>query len=471
MLDFLPSIAARIRVPRLAWRGGTGAARAGIESAAEIVRHEQAQGRLLDLTPSFVSFLEGFAAAALLWVTFNRANAARYGPPLRVEIDRRAFIIGEDGAGGFLLLFHDAKADDDTMPQQGLSEMKAPAEATEREMKEAAALYLASSDKPANQNSEGKPMTAIETKAELAADRATDLDKRIGLLESDTFAIPGKGDEFAQRAQDFRAEQAQLSGDEKEAHGHDYAAGLACDLAAYKESAGSHDAAAMLTKEAEGRLEIAGMLRGDSDQPTKAAELSPSQPSEAGRAVDQYDALRQSHRDVDDEEAKKAANGPAYGEEPTRPTHIRATLAAEPAPDGTKSTRSTYLDPNENPSLPAQIEAATEPRPMHPDDHAAKIEATASEQFAADMADIRAQPEPADTGREVAHIQGEAESISRQEGERRAAAGEAPEPGKLAPAKEATAADRFAADMADLRAQPDAEGNEQAPTLTRGLGD
>jgi hypothetical protein len=105
MLDFLPPIASAIRPPAEAWRADTGLIHDDDTTAAAVIRHEQTHGQLLDLTAELVAFLAGFHADALLWVTFKRSHAARYGQPLRVPIDSHAYVIGQDGAGGFLLFF------------------------------------------------------------------------------------------------------------------------------------------------------------------------------------------------------------------------------------------------------------------------------------------------------------------------------------------------------------------------------
>ena len=286
------------------------------------------------------------------------------------------------------------------------------------------------------------------------ADRAADLEKRIGFLEGDTFAIPGRADEFAQRAQDFRSEQGQLSGNVKEAHGHDYAAGLALDLAAYKESAGNHDAAVMLTKEANGRQEIAEALRGEGgptnyppqgdtldethvvipgpltdgggnvvmprQAPDTPAELAPDQPSEAGRAGNRYDALRQSEVDARALSTKQQEQDLAHskGEQaPGETIFVDYDRAAQEVEEALKDIVKSAGGNDEGPALNSRLshnqrvdvqdtpqgtatvsavknsdpvpEGDLEPKPirpevrialermqpMHPDDHAARIEA------------------------------------------------------------------------------------------------
>jgi hypothetical protein len=83
-----------------------------------------------------------------------------------------------------------------------------------------------------------------------------------------------------------------------------------------------------------GRLETMAMLYSSAREID--GQLIPADPREAGAIKGQ---LQENAGDA----------SPYY--EPTRPQHIRATLAAEPAPDGTQWTRSTYLDPNDNPAL------------------------------------------------------------------------------------------------------------------------
>ena len=144
MLASFPAIAFQTPLPASAWRGDTGFRHADQTTAAEVVAYEQRQGRLLDLAPELVAILAAVHASALLWVTFKRSLAARYGPPARVPLDGPAYVIGEDGEGGFLILF----PDNSTGSQTEDATMKAPAEATARELKEAGAWYAANMNAP-----------------------------------------------------------------------------------------------------------------------------------------------------------------------------------------------------------------------------------------------------------------------------------------------------------------------------------
>jgi hypothetical protein len=150
MLAFLPSIAFQASLPPSAWRGDTGFRHDDQTSAAQVVAYEQREGRLLDLAAELVAILAGLHASALLWVTFKRSLAARYGPPARVPLDLPAYIIGEDGEGGYLILF----PDNPTGSQTENATMKAPAEATARELKEAGAWFAA--------NMNAQPATAAK---------------------------------------------------------------------------------------------------------------------------------------------------------------------------------------------------------------------------------------------------------------------------------------------------------------------
>lgn len=118
MLSFLPPIAFTHPVPALAWRGDTGFCHADEITAADVVRHEQTtRGHLLDASAALIAFLADFHAASLLWVTFTREDAARYGRPLPVRIDEPAYVIADDDHGGILIFF----CGDPTTTEGGIS--------------------------------------------------------------------------------------------------------------------------------------------------------------------------------------------------------------------------------------------------------------------------------------------------------------------------------------------------------------
>lgn len=107
----LPAIAFQIFVPPVVWRADSGFRHDAGTSAADVVRYERDElGNALGITAALISELENYPAASLAWVTFKRHDAARYGKPERVKIDCQAYVIAEDGDGGFLILFCDHPA-------------------------------------------------------------------------------------------------------------------------------------------------------------------------------------------------------------------------------------------------------------------------------------------------------------------------------------------------------------------------
>ena len=107
----LPAIAFQIPVPPVAWRADSGFRHDAATSAADVIRYEQDElGNPLGITAALILELENYSAASLVWVTFQRHDAARYGKPERVKIDGQAYVIAEDGDGGFLILFCDDPA-------------------------------------------------------------------------------------------------------------------------------------------------------------------------------------------------------------------------------------------------------------------------------------------------------------------------------------------------------------------------
>ena len=84
-----------------------------------MIRHEQeTRGHALDLDAAHLLDLERAPADALLWVTFTRADALRYGSAeyvAELRLDIPAYVIATDGKGGFLLFF----PDDLTQPTGG----------------------------------------------------------------------------------------------------------------------------------------------------------------------------------------------------------------------------------------------------------------------------------------------------------------------------------------------------------------
>jgi len=114
----LPAIALQIPVPPVVWRAESGFCHEARTSAADVIRYEQDElGNPLGIAPALIAELETFPASSLLWVTFKRFGAARYGKPERVKIDGQAFVIAEDGDGGFLILFSDNPASFETEGQ------------------------------------------------------------------------------------------------------------------------------------------------------------------------------------------------------------------------------------------------------------------------------------------------------------------------------------------------------------------
>jgi hypothetical protein len=114
----LPAIAFRIPVPPVVWRADSGFRHAARTSAADVIRYEQDElGNPLGITAALILELENYSAASLVWVTLQRHDAARYGKPERVKIDGQAYVIAEDGDGGFLILFSENPASFETEGQ------------------------------------------------------------------------------------------------------------------------------------------------------------------------------------------------------------------------------------------------------------------------------------------------------------------------------------------------------------------
>jgi len=114
----LPAIALQIPVPPVVWRADSGFRHAATTSAADVIRYEQDElGNPLGITAALILELENYSAASLVWVTLKRHDAARYGKPERVKIDGQAYVIAEDGDGGFLILFCDDPASFETEGQ------------------------------------------------------------------------------------------------------------------------------------------------------------------------------------------------------------------------------------------------------------------------------------------------------------------------------------------------------------------
>lgn len=430
-MSILPSIAFEIATPRLAWRGDTGRLHDDATTAADVIRHEQeTRGLLLDLSPALIAYLAAFHATALLWVTFKRSEAARYGPPLPVEIDEPAHVIGRDHQCGFLLFF----CDDPTITQSGDAttqqarepppEKKPPRRYSAGTFKAlASSAVLTAAAIAIRHHREAMSMTTNRT-PDLADDRRAELGKRIDALQTDAEKITTERGQTAlghyrAHQSDFEGKQ-QLIGAEidkapeaacaalenaKEAQGHDYAAFLAGRLEDFHtrdSSADGHNAAQYYGGLRSQHTETAAMLRGGEPEkptPPKGRDDAPEGATLDHAPGSKYDPLRQSEEaakalivarelavskdeqapgdtaapakqpEPEDEEKKKG--GSSLDNDPARPQHLRLVAAAEPTPHGTSSTRSTYLDPNENPDLPAYKEAVEEPRPMHPDDHTA----------------------------------------------------------------------------------------------------
>jgi hypothetical protein len=100
------------------WRADSGFRHAARTSAADVIRYEQDElGNALGITAALILELENYSAASLVWVTLQRHDAARYGKPERVKIDGQAYVIAEDGEGGFLILFCELPASFETEGQ------------------------------------------------------------------------------------------------------------------------------------------------------------------------------------------------------------------------------------------------------------------------------------------------------------------------------------------------------------------
>jgi hypothetical protein len=104
----LPAIALT-SIPPVVWRAETGFRHDADTSAADVIRHERdTLGKPLALLPALLDELDTYPACALLWVTFTRADALRYGANVKsIRLDLAACVIASDDAGGFLLFFSD----------------------------------------------------------------------------------------------------------------------------------------------------------------------------------------------------------------------------------------------------------------------------------------------------------------------------------------------------------------------------
>jgi hypothetical protein len=111
MLPALPPIAHHIAAPPVVWRVETGFRHDPDTSAADVVRYEQEElGNPLGIVPPLLLDLDAYPAAALLWVAFTRADALRYGNQadlIELQLDIPAYVLAEDGNGGYLLFFAD----------------------------------------------------------------------------------------------------------------------------------------------------------------------------------------------------------------------------------------------------------------------------------------------------------------------------------------------------------------------------
>lgn len=127
MLNHMPKIAFEIFPPPVVWRAETGFRHETGATAAAVVRYEQEQlGNALGIGPELLAELDAYPASALLWVTFEREDALRYGGEADlIEIpidDAPAYVLAADGDGGFLLFFFDDASaqpfEDETMNQR-----------------------------------------------------------------------------------------------------------------------------------------------------------------------------------------------------------------------------------------------------------------------------------------------------------------------------------------------------------------
>jgi hypothetical protein len=290
--------------------------------------------------------------------------------------------------------------------------------------------------------------------------------------------------------EDHRLVSASLA-NEREAQGHEYAGFLATRLAAYHEASNQPDLADPLYKEAAARKDIAEMLR-EGPEPERPTDPPPprdgdrsatdaikdmtAEPSGYGR----YDALRESEAEaralssqrqeqelaaskgerapgdtapapsssVEIEEEKKAAGTGQDAWMPELAHNIRPEIAS--TPQGTATVTTAKADaPQIEPENP-------DPQPMHPDDRRAMEAATP--QHPDSHVSPAADPDPKAEEEQRVLQTSAADSIARQEGERRASAGEEP----ASPAAPTTAEERLAAREATYRAEREAAGPEAA---------
>jgi hypothetical protein len=107
----LPQIALTVSIPPIVWRAETGFVHDEARTAADVLRFEQrVRGHSLDISTALIDELRNYPAAALLWVTFTRADALRYGPAaalIELRWNIPAFVLATDDAGGFLLFSPD----------------------------------------------------------------------------------------------------------------------------------------------------------------------------------------------------------------------------------------------------------------------------------------------------------------------------------------------------------------------------
>jgi hypothetical protein len=125
----LPAIALRIPVPLVVWRAESGFCHEADTTAAAVIRYEQDElANALGITAAFIAELQNYSASSLLWVTFTRHDAARYGEPERIIIAGQVFVIAEDGEGGFLILFYDDPATEGDSMSKPADDIKTDAE-------------------------------------------------------------------------------------------------------------------------------------------------------------------------------------------------------------------------------------------------------------------------------------------------------------------------------------------------------